>query len=126
MSRLPDEDAIAHEFHRSGNLDDGSQMDYREVGPGDNEGPVMDELDDLNLTEIMKIARKAAMINLTRLVRAGQATPADMSVLAKLLKDNGMVMGDPFEKTRGETPGAQDEEEEALPLPTFGKPEYDE
>lgn len=134
MSRMPDEDAIAHEFHRTGNLDDGSQMDFRKPALGHNGGPPMDDEEDnrdedalkeMDLTSIMQRARKAAIIKLTLLVERDQATPADMAVLARLLKDNGMVMGDPFREPRTATPGEPAEEDEPLELPTFNRPEYD-
>lgn len=133
MSRMPDEDAIAHEFHRSGNLDDGS-MDYRPVTRKHNGGPPLDDeepegrpddgLEGMDLNAIMQRARRAAIINLTRLVEAGQATPADMSVLRALLKDNGMVMGDPFTPTKESNQGEPGEEDGPLPLPEFGTPEH--
>lgn len=131
MSRMPDEDAIAHEFHRSGNLDDGN-MDYRPITRKDNGGPPLEDEEDrpddglegMDLNAIMQRARRAAIINLTRLVEHGQATPADMSVLRALLKDNGMVMGDPYSPAKEDATGEPGEEDGPLPLPTFDTPEH--
>lgn len=131
MAVDPEQAAWGHEFHKSGNLDDGSDMDYRGHNSGEDPDAVEkllaleEELAGMDEKAIMAKARRALLVNLTKLVELGQATPADMSVLKGLLKDNGMVMGDPFEKPgrRSETP--EDDQPEPLELPTFETPEYD-
>lgn len=133
----PEKTEWAHEFHKSGNLSDGSDMDYRSPGMGDNSGEDPDGIEKLLALEaelagmdeksIMMRARRALLVNLLKLVELGQATPADQSVLAKLLKDNGMVMENPFVAPGKRADGEESQEvaDEPLDLPTFETPQYD-
>lgn len=107
-----------HEYFNSGNLEDSPVP-----GMGDNSG--LDEesaLDGLNELDMLREARKALIKRLYGLMMSGQATPADLNNLRQLLKDNGMVMGDPMEGARdGNTAEARTPRE----LPSFTTPDYD-
>lgn len=106
------------------------------IGMGHNEGPPMDDegwaeqqakrqaLLQLDEKTIMERARKATLVNLLQMVEDGLATAQDMSVLRALLKDNGMVMGDPFEGSKKNDSGTT-QEPQKQPLPDFPEPDYD-
>lgn len=90
---------------------------------GDNSGEEPDDgLDDLEIMDLLREGRKDLIKDLIRLVRSGQATPAEKAVLAKMLKDNGIILGDPDDGASDSNPKAAQRPRE---LPTFEKPEYD-
>lgn len=109
-----DEEDLGALYDESGNV--------RDMAPraGHNRNEDEDEaLDDLDLDDLMKEARRDLFKDLLKAVRGGYATPAEKNVLRQMLKDNGMVMGDPDEGAR---PG---EEKRKADLPSFGKPDYE-
>lgn len=111
-----DEDDLGLLFDQTGNARDDES---RSPPAGHNrEIPEDDALDELDLEDIMKEARKDLLKDLLRAVRGGYASPAEKNTLRQMLKDNGMVMGDPGE---GATPG----EKKKADLPQFDRPEYD-
>jgi len=77
-----------------------------------------DSLDDMDLEDIMKEARRDLLKDLLKAVRGGYASPAEKNTLRQMLKDNGMVVGDPDE-------GATGGEKRKADLPSFDRPEYD-
>lgn len=119
-----------------------SEHDYEledSPGMGHNGGPQMDEaaweeqkvkrqelllLDEKSLAQR---ARKVTLVNLLMMVEDGTATAQDMNVLRALLKDNGMIMGDPLEGGNNDsgTPSADQAVQAKRPLPQFDEPEYD-
>lgn len=121
MTRPSDNDA--EDFHRK----EGPGMGHND-GPEFNEAAheaaLADRLSLLSMDEkdILLMARKALMVNLLIMVQDGSAMPADMANLRALLKDNGMILGDP---TKGPSDdGTAEEEDRPLDLPTFADPEY--
>lgn len=128
---MPDEqtdDELVGLYRNSGNLEDSP-------GIGHNEGPTMDadaeaaflarrkELMEGDESAIMKRARKTMLVNLLQMVEDGTATSADMANLRALLKDNGMILGDPMQ---GDEPdGNPAAARTPRQLPTFDRPEYD-
>ena len=73
---------------------------------------------------IMLRARKAMLVFLLDAVENGTAMPADMTNLRALLKDNGMILGDPLSDSNG---AVIDAKPANLPqLPSYGTPEYEE
>ncbi|WP_266031238.1 hypothetical protein [Brucella intermedia] len=106
----PDEEDLGALYDQSGNVRD--MEDH--PGVGHNQGIDEDDaLDDLDLTDLMKEGRKMLLKKLIREVRDGIATPAQENTLRQMLKDNGMVMGDPDE---GASRGTEKRKEE---LPQF-------
>lgn len=109
-----DEDDLGALYDESGNVRDQKPL------PGHNRGEDEDDaLDDLDLDDLMKEARRDLFRDLLKAVRGGYATPAEKNVLRQMLKDNGMVMGDPDEGAR---PG---EERRKADLPSFDRPDYE-
>lgn len=107
-------------------------------GMGHNGGPELDEeaweeqqakrreLLQLDEKAIAARARKQLLVNLLQMVEDGTATAQDMNVLRALLKDNGMIMGDPLEgDNNGGASGSQQAAPQKQPLPVFDAPEYD-
>ena len=111
-----DETDLGGLYLESGNVRD--QEDR--PGIGHNGGPPLDDYDGMDLKDIMKEGRKRLFKSLLRAVDGGYATPAQENTLRQMLKDNGMVMGDPDE---GATSG--DSKQPKAPLPTFERPDYD-
>lgn len=108
-----DEDDLAALYDQSGNVRDAPPK-----AGGNRDIPEDDALGDLDLEDLMKEARKDLFKDLLKAVRGGYATPAEKNVLRQMLKDNGMVMGDPEE-------GASDgKKKEPLDLPRFDKPDH--
>lgn len=115
MGRDVPEDETEDDYFDSGNERD------REDAPriGSNSGMDEDDaLDGLELDDLMKEARKDLFKDLLRGLRQGMLTPAEKNVLRQMLKDNGMVMGDPNEGA------GQGTERQKAELPEFGEPEY--
>lgn len=110
------EDDLVALYRNSGNLDEAPRM-------GDNSGydPAA-ALDEMSLTDMLLEARRAMVKQLLHLVTTGQATPQDHANLRALLKDNGIIMGDPEEGAKNGNPKKA---EEPRALPSFPKPEYD-
>ena len=87
-NNLEDETDLAALYDESGN-----ERDRPPPPPGGNRGVDTDDaLDDLDLEDLMKEARKDLFKDLMRAVKGGYATPAEKNVLRQMLKDNGMVM----------------------------------
>lgn len=111
-----DEDDLGLLFDQTGNARD----DEPRPAVGHNRGmEPEDALDEMDLEDVMKEGRKLLMTDLIRAVKGGYASPAEKNTLRQMLKDNGMVMGDP---TEGATPG---EGKKKADLPSFDRPEYD-
>jgi hypothetical protein len=103
------------DFYASGNVRDDPPPHAR---PGSNSGLDEDDaIDGMELDDLLKESRKALLVGLLKAVKGGYATPPEMAVLARILKDNGCVMGDPSE-------GAGSDQGEKADLPTFSRPEY--
>lgn len=117
MSALEDEDE--DDFYDSGNVRDRAK-DNRRPGPGDNSGD--EDLSNLDLDDKLKLARARLLDDLIRAVTEGYATPQEKNTLRQMLKDNGMVLGDPFEGGSS----AADQAVEKRELPTFTKPDYEQ
>jgi len=71
---------------------------------------------------MLRRSRELLIKKLYLAVLHGFATPQEMNTLRQLLKDNGMVMGDPF-ATEGAT--GNGESRTKAELPQFQDPEYD-
>lgn len=120
MANEDDEDDLFELYHSSGNERDrpkAPQEDPREDPPfGDNSG---DSMDDLEVNDLLTMGRRLLLTDLLKAIKGGYASPQEKAILAKMLKDNGMVMGDPLgEEGHNGTPRKQ-------PLPTFDKPDYE-
>ncbi|MCC5780528.1 hypothetical protein H7H48_15815 [Nitratireductor sp. B36] len=112
-----EDDDLEDDFYDSGNVRDMHQDPRAQIGSNSGMEPD-DAIDDLNLDDLMKEARKDLFADLLRGLRSGMLTPAEKNVLRQLLKDNGMVMGDPNE-------GASEEPKRPkADLPSFSDPEY--
>lgn len=110
-----DDDDDDDGFHSSGNV-----RDQRHDGMGSNSGMEPDEaLDGLELDDLMKEGRKMLLLDLVKMVKNGQATPQEKNTLRQMLKDNGVIAGDPNDGAEG---GDRKERKE---LPTYGRPDYD-
>jgi len=126
MTHNPDEaeDDYANAFdlyHSSGNARDEDRPAQREVeGQPDGSNSKLD-LEDMEVHDLLVMSRKLLLTKLLESVHGGYASPQEMAILAKLLKDNGMVMGDPFEGGSKGGNGAPQRQ----PLPTFTRPEYE-
>jgi len=108
----PDED-----FYDSGNLGDG--LDARQQIGGNQPAEPDEALEALELDDLMKEGRRMLLTDLIKAVKQGYATPQEKNTLRQMLKDNGMIMGDPDERPepgRGAKPKAD--------LPTFANPDY--
>lgn len=122
---------MTREFHNSGNLDDLDELeeDAEESGLGHNAGMEPDEvLDNMEFRDLQLEARKSLMLDLIKLLRAGQATPAEKNTLRQMLKDNGCILGDPLHGP-SRAPQHQEEAErgpepQRRPLPTFERPKH--
>lgn len=114
-----EEEDLFELYHQSGNERDRPQVDHTDHPPGHNSGD--DNLDDLDLNDLMLEARKDLLVDLLRAVRGGYASPQEKSTLRQMLKDNGVIMGNPFDDDLDE--GTNGKSRKA-PLPTFGKPDY--
>jgi hypothetical protein len=109
-----DDEDLAALFHESGNVRD------QEPGIGSNSGLEPDEaLEELDLEDLLKEGRKLLLQDLIKAVKQGMATPAEKNALRQMLKDNGMVMGDPSEGAGNGEPRKKAD------LPSFPRPEYD-
>ncbi|UIY29191.1 hypothetical protein LZK73_21905 [Neorhizobium galegae] len=87
-----DESDLGALYDQTGNVRDDQPR------PGHNRQMDEDDtLDELDLEDIMKEARRDLLKDLLRAVRGGYASPAEKNTLRQMLKDNGMVMGDPDE-----------------------------
>lgn len=107
-----EDDEDGEGFYESGNVRDQPSI-------GDNSGLEPDAaLEALDLQDLMLEGRKLLLQKLIAAVKQGIASPQEMNTLRQMLKDNGMVMGDPNE---GATPG---QGKPKAPLPQFGEPDY--
>lgn len=111
------------DFYASGNVRDNENGEMDHHGSGHNGGPPLDT-DGMDVNEMLIEARKVLIKDLIQAIHDGYATPADKAVLRGLLKDNGVIMGDP---TEGANPNGKQEPE--LPesvdeVPKFEKPSY--
>lgn len=111
------------DFYASGNVRDG---DFEEkapgVGPGDNSGD--EDLSELELDDLMKQGRRILFEDLYKAVKGGYASPQEKNTFRQLLKDNGMIAGDPFDDEPAEG-GQRNSRPSRAPLPSYGPPEYD-
>lgn len=115
MARPEEDDE--EDFYASGNVRDDDPPPH--ARPGSNSGQDEDDaLDGMELDDLFKEARQALVKGLLKAVKGGYATPQEMAVLAKLLKDNGYVMGDPMQGAEG------GEEKPKADLPSFDRPDY--
>lgn len=110
-----DEDDLGALFDQTGNARD----DERPTVGHNRQMDADDALDDMDLEDIMKEARKDLLKDLLKAVRGGYASPAEKNTLRQMLKDNGMVMGDPDEGATGS------ENKKKADLPSYDRPEYD-
>lgn len=110
----PDED----DYFSTGNVRDGN-FERREVAVGDNSGD--QDLQELELEDLMKEGRKLLLVDLVRLVRSGQASPQEKNTLRQMLKDNGMIAGDPLGDDEPDTERAR---KRRADLPSYEDPEY--
>lgn len=115
------------DFYASGNLEDEPQghpgvMDEDALAARRKR---MEEALGQSEMDLLLAARKAMIVDLLIRVEDGIAMPADMANLRALLKDNGVVMGDPLRGPReiDQNPRAV---REPISLPSFERPEYDE
>lgn len=125
---------MTREFHNSGNLDDLDELeeDEEESGLGHNAGMEPDEvLDNMEFQDLQLEARKSLMLDLIKLLRAGQATPAEKNTLRQMLKDNGCILGDPlhgpgqsYKQSQQEPERRDGPEPQKRPLPTFERPKH--
>lgn len=115
-----DEEDLGALYDQTGNVRD----DERPV-IGHNGGPPLDDpdpaLDGMSLEDMLRESRKDLLKSLLKAVRGGYATPAQENTLRQLLKDNGMVLGDPGDGARSD----DEKTRPAAPLPTFQRPEYE-
>ncbi|CAE7879335.1 unnamed protein product, partial [Symbiodinium necroappetens] len=113
-------------YHQSGNERD--RVKDEEYGPQDGSTPGHnsgdDDLLDLELRDLMHRGRKVLLAKLVAAVEGGYASPAEMATLRAILKDNGIIMGDPFGDPEGATEGTNGKSRTKAPLPEFDKPEY--
>lgn len=116
---MADED----DYHNSGNLDEApSGPEYDEEALRKRE-EFLQRLHNMSEADIARDARRAMLEDLYEKVVSGTAMPQDHANLRQLLKDNGMIMGDPTQGAGGDSnPKAA---KEPLPLPSFERPEYD-
>lgn len=110
-----DEDDLGALFDTSGNVRDEVPRIGHNSGSEDEENA----LAALDLNDLMKESRRTLFVKLLAAVKGGYATPAQENTLRQLLKDNGMVMGDPEEGK------ASNEERRKADLPSFSRPEYE-
>jgi hypothetical protein len=124
MARREDEE---DDFYASGNLTDEGHPKTMEVDLEAQEARRRRIAEAMAMSEqdIMLAGRKAMLIDLLMRIEDGTAMPADMANMRALLKDNGMIMGDPM---RGPKEIEQNPKtaKEPLALPSFERPEYDE
>lgn len=111
------DDDIEEDFYASGNArdDEGAEEDWEER-------PVP-ELAGLSEMDKLKLARQILLEDLIRAVAAGHATPQEKNTLRQMLKDNGMILGDPFEAQEEGSHGERKAKPKAN-LPVFAPPEY--
>ena len=111
---IDDEDDLGALYDQTGNL-----RDTPTPRIGSNSGMEEDDaLDGLELDDLMKEARKDLFKDLLKGLRQGILTPSEKNVLRQMLKDNGMVLGDPND-------GAEEgPKRPKADLPTFGDPDY--
>lgn len=121
LGDLDEDEDLFDLYHQSGNARDERQADPEDTSAGDGLTNSGLDLNDMEVHDLLILGRKMLLKRLLDAVNKGYATPQEMAILAKLLKDNGMVMGDPFEG--GSKPGSNGGPQRA-PLPSFPKPEY--
>lgn len=107
-----DEEDLGALFLESGNVRD----DPPQMGHNSQEEP--DEaLDNLDMEDLLKEGRKMLLKDLVKAVKQGYASPQEKNTLRQMLKDNGMIMGDPLNDPT--TPSRRRD------LPEFPRPDYD-
>lgn len=124
MTRPQDEDDedLFELYHQSGNVRDQSPEPEAQRGSqGHNSGD--SDLEDLDLQDLMQRGRKVLIQKLVAAVEGGYASPQEMATLRAILKDNGIIMGDPFGDPDGSNEGNNGKPRKA-PLPEFDKPDY--
>jgi hypothetical protein len=90
-----------------------------ERGYGDNSGEEPEEdysdLEGLTVEDILRAGQKALFIQLVGRSRSGKASHQELAILRNILKDNGLTLGIPPEKSSTTVP---------MDLPTFEDPDY--
>lgn len=115
MTHNEDDEA---DFYDSGNVRD---MRGHNDGPDTGDGFQDVNLEGLTFEEALLKGRQILMETLIKNVARSHATPQEMNTLRQLLKDNGMVMGDPLADERE---GDKRAENRKADLPSFDPPDY--
>jgi hypothetical protein len=76
-----------------------------------------------NPERLLEVARHILLDKLIMLVATDMATPADRNTLRQLLKDNGMILGDPLSDPSKETARTASQPAKSA-LPEFTTPEW--
>ena len=110
------------DFYASGNVRDMEDEEKTRPGIGHNSGEDEEEvLEGLDFDDMLRESRTLLLKSLYKAVKQGCATPQEQNTLRQMLKDNGMVMGDPFEGSQEGVPSNARKAD----LPEFKDPEYD-
>lgn len=113
-----DEENLFDLYHSSGNARDQAPVERNENPEEDELSNSGIDLSDMEVHDLLVMGRRMLLQDLLKAVAKGYASPQEKAILAKLLKDNGMVLGDPMDPNRPAQP-------ERRPLPTFERPEYE-
>lgn len=110
-------------YHSSGNVRDTRPKALEAIEQNvnmadDDRSNSGDDIDSMEVHDLLLEGRKMLLQDLLRAVKGGYASPQEKAILAKMLKDNGMIMGDPFGgREENKTPQRRE-------LPTFSQPDY--
>ena len=113
-----DEENLFDLYHSSGNARDQVPVERQAPEEDDELSNSGIDLSDMEVHDLLVMGRRMLLQDLLKAVAMGYASPQEKAILAKLLKDNGMVLGDPMDPNRPAQP-------QRAPLPTFGKPDYE-
>lgn len=110
---------VDDEDGEDGFYDSGNVRDMVDDGIGSNSGLEPDAaIDEMDFEDLLRESRMELLRDLAKAVKQGIATPAEKNTLRQMLKDNGMIMGDP--NAGANTP----EEKRKADLPRFEPPGY--
>jgi hypothetical protein len=102
------------DFYASDNV-----RDMKSPGAGHNRGEsAEDAFEGLAFEDLMREGRMLLFKDLLRAVSEGYATPQEKNTLRQMLKDNGMIAGDPNDGA------GKDDEKPKRDLPSYPDPEY--